>query len=325
MIYRQDIEQNVNFIRCIISGKSYCIRMSWVRGLRDLNEIDSYEKKVLRNSIGSLLIENHLCPVINLNEQLTSSVHVQARLQKALIFHIDNRYFGILVDSVENIFQAAEKYIFQIPGIVGGSAFKYFDEVVRYNDQLILSLSPKAIYSTFCIDNKEMYNDKVVIGSNNNLVKISIANHRQKKIVIFTTNSETNVFYGLSITQIPQILQLSSILSVPGSENHIIGIIEWRGLILPVIDITLYVEKKRTKIENDGRLLVVRMARSAIYVAIVIQPHVFIQSFPIARDLFHLDFDSEIDSVHRQFKYRKKVLVIPNIDNILSADKIEVS
>jgi chemotaxis signal transduction protein len=299
--------------------------MSWVRGLRHLNELDSHKEKVLRNSIGSLLIENYICPVMNLNEQLKSSVHIQTRPQKVLIFRIDNRYFGILVDSVENKFQVAENHIFQIPEIVGGSAFNYFDEVIGCDEQLILSLSPKAIYSTFNIENKEKLHNKAVIKSYNELVKISIANHRQKKIVIFTTNSETNVFYGLSITQIPQILQLSSILSVPGSENHIIGIIEWRGLILPVIDIALSVEKQRTKIENDGRILVVRLARSAIYVAIVIQPHVLIQNFPITQDLFYLDVDSKIDSVHRQFKYRKKVLVIPNIDNMVSTGMITVS
>ncbi len=67
------------------------------------------------------------------------------------------------------------------------------------------------------------------------------------------------------------------------------------------------------------------MARSAIYVAIVIQPHVLIQNFPITQDLFCLDVDSEINSVHRQFKYRKKVLVIPNIDNMIPPAKITVS
>jgi chemotaxis signal transduction protein len=112
-------------------------------------------------------------------------------------------------------------------------------------------------------------------------------------------------------------LRLSPVLLVPGSEEYICGIIEWRGIILPIIDLTFCVEKKKSDIKSDGKILVVRLTSLPLYIGIIIQSQVIIQSIPIKRDLDRQDNLLSIESIHQQFKFKNKTLVIPNIDKMV--------
>jgi chemotaxis signal transduction protein len=120
-------------------------------------------------------------------------------------------------------------------------------------------------------------------------------------------------------------LQSLPVLHVPSSEEYLIGIIEWRGLILPVIDISYCVEKKRSKVESDGRILVVRLVKTPLYIAIMIQSQVTIQSFPIKQDLYKFDNLPNILSIHKSFKIQDQLLVVPDIDNIVMCGQKDAS
>jgi purine-binding chemotaxis protein CheW len=299
--------------------------MSWVRGIRNLYDLNANPDASESQVIGWLSTDTGPCPVISLDKYLNKSTEFNNQSKKILLFRIPHGLFGILVDSVENIFQVAVNRVFSIPRIVGGFALHCFDEAIYYESHLILALSPLSIYSKVYLNRLTSLNHKNLTTSDYSLLNISIANHRQRKIVIFTTATDDSVLYGLSITQIPQILQSLPVLHVPSSEEYLIGIIEWRGLILPVIDISYCVEKKRSKVESDGRILVVRLVKTPLYIAIMIQSQVTIQSFPIKQDLYKFDNLPNILSIHKSFKFQDQLLVVPDIDNIVMCDQKDAS
>lgn len=319
MGYHQESRLVFRFIRCIIAGEVYCVRMSWVRGIRNVNELNINSGS--SQKIGWLSTETGSCPVMSLNENLNRSSNISNESKKVLMFGVPCGSFGILVESVENIFAASTENIFSIPPIICGSTLCYFDEAVYYEKKLILSLSPVSIYTKFYSNKETLFPCKNADNYGHSQVNLSISNNVQKKIVIFSTTVEQSLLYGLSITQIPQILQLSSVLSLPGSEIYISGIIEWRNIILPVIDLSFCIERKKSNIETNGRILIVRLTSLPFYTAIIIQSQIIIQSFPIMRDLYEHDHALKIDSVHRQFKYKDKMLVVPDIDKIIMDNK----
>ena len=312
--------QPFRFIRCIVAGDEFCIRMSWVRRIRDAFHSEYNSSLGIDDQFNGLSTDIDNCLVVKL-DGILNYPDDESIQRKVLVLRLDDGYFGILVDTVEDIFEVSSDQIFDIPAMVGAEALKYFDEVVYYKNKLVLSFSPLSIYSFLSLEPNIA---SMSIDDNSRgfyQTNLSIAHHRQKKIVIFTPGSQGEILYGLSITQIPQILQLSSILSIPGSLDYISGLIEWRGIILPVIDISLCIEKKKTDINGDCRIIVVRLVSKPIYIAVVIQSHILIQSFPILQRLDEQDLVFDKGSVIKQFQFQDKILVIPNVDSIVSVDE----
>ena len=318
-----ELLHSFRFIRCIIDGDEFCIRMSWVRRIRNASDSEFNNSLGVEDCFNSLSTDIDNCPIIKLDGILNYSTDESIQ-RKVLVLRLDSGYFGILVDTVEDIFEISSSHIFDIPAMVGSEAIRYFDEVVYYKNKLIISFSPSRICSFLLSD---LENSMINVDKYSNILyqaSLSIAHHRQKKLVIFTPGSQGEILYGLSITQIPQILQLSSILSIPGSLDYISGLIEWRGIILPVIDISLCIEKKRTDIDGDCRIIVVRLVSKPIYIAIVIQSHILIQSFPVLHGLYEQETKLDKKSVIKQFQFKHKILVVPDVDNIVLSDESEV-
>ena len=320
MVNQGEYPQKNRFIRFFISNRSFCVRLSWVRRIRNAYELISDWD--LESDNGSNIIYDSIdeCPIIKLNEiaEYSNSHNIY---KKILILNLGEKCFGILVDTVEDIFDALSDQIFDIPHFVGEKAIKYFDEIVYYKENLMLVCSPLMIYKN-TLEGEHSISDSIMIcheayGQSD----LSIAYHRQKKIVIFTPDNQGGLLYGLSITQVPQILQRSSTLFMPGSADYIHGVVEWRSMILPVIDISFCVEKKRSNIDGECRMVIVRLISRPIYIAIVAQDQILIQSFPLSDDLFGYHSGLNLEYAIEKFLYKNQTLVIPDIDRIVVSSK----
>ncbi len=81
------------------------------------------------------------------------------------------------------------------------------------------------------------------------------------QIIGFKLNSEE---YALEISGVQEIIKVNSITRVPRSKQYILGVINLRGIVIPVIDLnirfgngkTLEIEKKRVIILKFGTLSV---------------------------------------------------------------------
>ena len=40
MRYHENLPETTSFIRCFIAGEEFCVRMSWVRGIRNISELN---------------------------------------------------------------------------------------------------------------------------------------------------------------------------------------------------------------------------------------------------------------------------------------------
>jgi purine-binding chemotaxis protein CheW len=56
----------------------------------------------------------------------------------------------------------------------------------------------------------------------------------QEKLVVFELNSEP---YGVDVTQVQSIIPMQKIVSVPGSPSFVEGVVNLRGMVIPVVDL----------------------------------------------------------------------------------------
>jgi purine-binding chemotaxis protein CheW len=78
----------------------------------------------------------------------------------------------------------------------------------------------------------------------------------EKQLVIFQLCTE---FFGVNIADIESIIKLQAITRVPHTSDHIEGITNLRGTILPVIDLRKRLGMPCAELTKDSRIIVVSL------------------------------------------------------------------
>ncbi len=81
------------------------------------------------------------------------------------------------------------------------------------------------------------------------------------KFVTFTLEREE---YGLPIEQVREINRVVDITKVPNSPPHVLGVINLRGKILPVIELKQRLNLGRSEIGRESRIVVVENGRKSL-------------------------------------------------------------
>ena len=74
-----------------------------------------------------------------------------------------------------------------------------------------------------------------------------------KLVTFFLKNEE----YGLPISQVQEINRVTEITKVPNSPEHVKGVINLRGKIVPVIELNLRLNLGETEIDKNSRIVLV--------------------------------------------------------------------
>ena len=79
-------------------------------------------------------------------------------------------------------------------------------------------------------------------------------NVNTKQFIVFELENET---YGLSVIKTESIERMTQITRVPDSSEYVLGIINLRGDILPVLSLRLKIGLKPKAFDSDTRIIVV--------------------------------------------------------------------
>lgn len=97
-----------------------------------------------------------------------------------------------------------------------------------------------------------------------------------KKIEI-ETEGEKNLFlcfgigkelYGIQIDYVQEIIPLLPITKVPNAPPEVMGIISIRGLVLPVLNIGIFLGQKIGKITEDTRLIILKIKEEILSIIV---------------------------------------------------------
>lgn len=81
-----------------------------------------------------------------------------------------------------------------------------------------------------------------------------LADGRAMKLVTFMLDKEE---YALGISEVQEIDRVADITRVPNSPDHVIGVINLRGKVLPVIDLKKRLHLGEARITKESRIVVV--------------------------------------------------------------------
>ncbi len=145
--------------------------------------------------------------------------------------------------------------------------------------------------------------------------------NNQKQLVVFRLNNEE---YGLEINNVQEIIRLARITPVPQASNYILGVINIRGKILPVVDLKKRFGMKEREDTPNVRIIVVEIEDTHVGLKVDSASEVLsINESDIEGPPEFIDSQIELDFISGVGKVDDRLIIILNIKKIFSQKEIE--
>jgi len=193
--------------------------------------------------------------------------------------------WALLVDRVSQVIQVPADHVVPLPPVVVNPSADYFKGVIKLDEELILFLSPERLHPDASLpplssppqaggskgrpQAKESKGEARGTASRSPSTGSPTASaggqrHSYGQIVVFSIAepypAERALSFGLSISQVPEILEPLPMIPVPGAPAFVLGLVNWRDQPVPVIDLAsrlgLAPEKKLSAKERTCLIIV---------------------------------------------------------------------
>ncbi len=141
-----------------------------------------------------------------------------------------------------------------------------------------------------------------------------------EQYVTFLINNET---YGIEVLRVKEIVGMTTITSVPNSEKYLKGVMNLRGIVVPVIDLRMKFNIPEKEYDAFTVILIIEMRDFLVGVIVdsvsdVITAPGQLQEVPN----FHVSIDKEV--IKGVFNKDSNLIIILNADIMLTVKDLEV-
>lgn len=154
---------------------------------------------------------------------------------------------------------------------------------------------------------------------------VDVSSDDVNQYLTFILGGET---YGVSILVIKEILEYNEPTTVPMMPEFIRGVINLRGSVVPVVDLSLRLGKKTTDIEKRTCVVIIEVHYDDERIEIGVVVDAVNEVLDIAPDNIESapSFGAKIrtDFIHGMGKVDDKFVVLLNIDHVLSIEELSV-
>ena len=138
--------------------------------------------------------------------------------------------------------------------------------------------------------------------------------------VVFKLNGE---YYGIDIHNVENIEKLLTITRVPYTDNHIVGVVNLRGNVIPVVDLRKRFDLPAKELDDETRIIIVNIKELKVGMIVDSSSEVLkleredIDQAPSIRSNINVDFIREIG------KSEGRIIMLIDLKKVLGIDNIE--
>jgi chemotaxis signal transduction protein len=236
--------------------------------------------------------------------------------------------WALLVDRVSQVIQVPADRIATLPPIVVNPSAAYFENVLKLDQELVLLLSPQGLHPQS--PPSPLSSPSPVLQSPPSSLQSKASGRGQ--IVVFSTAEpqpgEQILSFGLSISQVPEILSPLPLTSVPAAPDFVLGLVNWRDRPVPVVDLTTRLGLAASRPPGQTRLIIARdrglvpssspgETNTGTLVGFPVRPATRLLRLPIAHRLCRLSLPLDQSLTRGIVELENEVLVIPDVRTIL--------
>jgi len=272
-------------------------------------------------TIGWCMSGSDKIPVFRLAALLHRPYDASQAAGKIVVLNTQPQPWAVLVERIENVMQVTAADVLPLPAMARNPAAPFFDGVVQSPDGMMLSLLPEGLRPQ--ATTRAVYASLASLPeSSSPAVGTPSAAGQTGKIICFSTADSAGhasaITFGLSVSQVPRVLQSFSLLPIPGAAAFVLGLVDWQGYPLTVIDLSRRLGGAASPVMSDSRLFIVRASTRQAFVSFPVRPQVRVRSLPIAHQPSGRALPLQAALLRGKFDLTDETLVIPDIDSLLA-------
>ncbi len=218
-------------------------------------------------AVGHVRLGGESVPVYSLAHLLGEDERPTASGQRIAVVSVGSAVRALLVDTISSIIQSDRSSLGLLPPLaLRGGRSCYQGVAADENSNLVLVLDADGMFPGCFPASRDVDGVRggISVKSFAPAGDFRTARDRRKQLVLFSVDDMVQaggrVLFGLSISQVPEIIDLPAITPVPSAPAHILGIVRWRQWVVPVVDLAVRMGVRREPVTiSDGhRLLITR-------------------------------------------------------------------
>lgn len=301
-----------SMIQVSVGGETYALEMSQVQGIHRTDRLAV--DRGPGGQVGALHAGGGAVPVYGLAQRLGCPVLPPGGPQNVVVLHAEPSW-GLLVDRVSQAMHVADGQFVPLPELVVPANGGYFRGVLTRSSGLMLVLDPAALSPFAQGAARERRAEKRGL-----MLPVPRANGAGQLVIFSTAVEEPGrrpVRFGLSVTQVAEVLDTQPTVNVPGAPGFVLGLMAWRQHPVAVIDLDRRVGKGGSQSAPTDRVLVAATPARDALIAFPVQSAIRTQRLPVA----HLPCDRElpIDRAFTlgSFELKNETVSVLDLDRVI--------
>lgn len=311
--------QPLRFLRCVVNTATYCLNLAAVRSIQRLEQVRQHAPEP-GGKVGVIASSRGALPVYHIATRLGQPAAVPQASAKALILQGSQQAWALLVDRVEGTLEVPRHAVVPLPTMARNPRAPWWDGVITHAGNMYLSLAPAGLAPHATPDAATLRTLATAPEPMPGPGSIPPVPRHTGKLLCFRTGDATvpltPLLFGLSLSQVVRTQQAPAVLPLPGAAPAVLGLVEWLGVPLTVLDLAHGLGGPPALRQVDDRLLIARAARQCAFVGFLIRPQVTIHTLPMAHRPSTRTLPLRPAFLRGCFELEHDTLVIPDIDRL---------
>ena len=315
---RQRADAALRLIRCGLGDETYALDMARVRGIERAAGLRWDERP--GGVVGSLPGPGDEVPVVGLADRLGRAYVAGPGAQHVIVLGGAGGPWGLLVDRVSQVTSVAASGVVALPPLVFNPEAPFFRGLVRLDADWLLLLAPERLGPAPESDGAWQASPPPPPPD---LAALASRRHGAEQMILFPAagpqRGQKRLSFGLSVAQVLEVSEPLPILPVPLAPGHVRGLIHWRGLALPVLDLAGRLGLPPTEADRKARLVIAYAGRDAGVAAFLVRSPVRVLPLPVPHQPCDRPLPLEQALTLAAFDLRGETVIIPDLAAACSA------
>lgn len=249
-----------------IESKSLRVVVFSLAGLEQAIEVEQVEEIIMAPLVSPLIkapffvdgvikLRGKIVPVVDLKKAMRFSGGFDSSGEKVIVLvRLWGHRIGFRVDSVQELLTIPVESIEPPKGVVGGVDSRFMKGLTFIGDRFLVILDLEAMLS----EDQEM-----IFQNGNDLKEFDESlesaalddKYATRRIISFVLDNE---IFGVDMGEVAEIMERSVIMPVPNVPDFVLGLINLRGTIVPVVDFRVLFGLGTKPWTADSRIIIMK-------------------------------------------------------------------
>jgi len=221
-----------------VAGQEYAIAIEDVQEIVQVPDVIARVPHSAAHVLGIMTLRNRLLPLVSLRHMFGLPARAADEQSRIVVVALGSASVGVVMDSVNEVLRVSRSDVDSLPGLLAREGdLTDIEQICRLDmgKRLVSIISARNMFRHSAIKEALTMNDANESLGQNEANEIDDANDDEEQVVVFRLDKEE---FGVPIDSVQEIVRVPDELThVPKAPPFVEGVINLRGLVLPVIDL----------------------------------------------------------------------------------------